>query len=87
MVDLCSLVYSKRSKRPVRWVLAVPNDSDIQSVKDLEGKKIATEGVGLVDFAVTGLLSYALNGHATELNSHPDPDSADGTFVRWDRSR
>ena len=49
VVDLCSLVYSKRSKRPVRWVLAVPNDSDIQSVKDLEGKKIATEGVGLVE--------------------------------------
>jgi ATP phosphoribosyltransferase len=49
VVDLCSLVYSKRSKRPVRWVLAVPNDSDINSVKDLEGKKIATEGVGLVE--------------------------------------
>ena len=49
VVDLCSLVYSKRSKRPVRWVLAVPNDSDIQSVKDLEGKRIATEGVGIVE--------------------------------------
>jgi ATP phosphoribosyltransferase len=49
VLDLCSLVYSKRSKRPVRWVLAVPNDSDISSVKDLEGKKIATEGVGLVE--------------------------------------
>jgi ATP phosphoribosyltransferase len=49
VVDLCSLVYSKRSKRPVRWVLAVPNDSSINSVKDLEGKKIATEGVGLVE--------------------------------------
>jgi ATP phosphoribosyltransferase len=49
VVDLCSLVYSKRSKGPVRWVLAVPNDSDIQSVKDLEGKKIATEGVGIVE--------------------------------------
>ncbi len=49
VVDLCSLVYSKRSNRPVRWVLAVPNDSDINSVKDLEGKKIATEGVGLVE--------------------------------------
>lgn len=49
VVDLCSLVYSKRSRRPVRWVLAVPNDSDIQSVKDLEGKRIATEGVGIVE--------------------------------------
>lgn len=41
------LVYSKASMRPVRWVLAVPNDSDIQSVQDLEGKRIATEVVGL----------------------------------------
>jgi ATP phosphoribosyltransferase len=49
VVDLCSLVYSKQSKRPVRWVLAVPNDSDINSVKDLEGKRIATEGVGIVE--------------------------------------
>ena len=36
VVDLCNLVYSKQSKRPVRWVLAVPNDSNIQSVKDLK---------------------------------------------------
>jgi ATP phosphoribosyltransferase len=49
VVDLCSMVYSKQSKRPVRWVLAVPNDSDIQTVKDLEGKRIATEGVGIVE--------------------------------------
>lgn len=46
---LCDMVYSKVSKRPVRWVLAVPEDSDIQSVKDLEGKRIATEGVALVE--------------------------------------
>jgi ATP phosphoribosyltransferase len=47
--DICSLVYSKQTKRPVRWVLAVPEDSPIRSVKDLEGKRIATEGVGLVE--------------------------------------
>lgn len=46
---LCDMVYSKVSKRPVRWVLAVPENSDIQSVKDLEGKRIATEGVALVE--------------------------------------
>ncbi len=46
---LCDMVYSKVSKRPVRWVLAVPQNSDIQSVKDLEGKRIATEGVALVE--------------------------------------
>ena len=37
------LVYSKVSKRPTRWILAVPGDSDIEKVEDLEGKKIATE--------------------------------------------
>src|SRR5580658_4728549 len=47
VVELAELVFSKVSKRPVRWVLAVPNDSPIQSVKDLQGKRIATEVVGL----------------------------------------
>ena len=37
------LVYSKVSSRPARWVLAVPYDSDINSLEDLQGKKIATE--------------------------------------------
>ncbi len=46
---ICDMVYSKVTKRPVRWVLAVPQDSEIQSVKDLEGKRIATEGVALVE--------------------------------------
>jgi len=39
------LVYSKVSARPARWVLAVPYDSDITSLEDLQGKKIATEMV------------------------------------------
>ena len=43
VVEIDSLTYSKQTKRPVKWVLAVPNDSDIQSVKDLQGKRIATE--------------------------------------------
>src|SRR5229473_1032396 len=45
--EVAELVFSKVSKRPVRWVLAVPNDSPIQSVKDLQGKRIATEVVNL----------------------------------------
>lgn len=49
VVDLCDLIYSKQSKKPVRWVLAVPNDSEIKCAEDLEGKSIATEGVGLVE--------------------------------------
>ena len=41
------LVYSKVSQNPARWVLAVPADSSIRDIRDLEGKKIATE---LVNF-------------------------------------
>lgn len=41
------LVYSKVSQRPARWVLAVPYDSQIKTLEDLEGKKVATE---LVNF-------------------------------------
>jgi ATP phosphoribosyltransferase len=40
------LVYSKVSARPARWVLAVPYDSDIKKLEDLDGKKISTELVG-----------------------------------------
>jgi ATP phosphoribosyltransferase len=47
VVELAELVFSKASRRPVRWVLAVPNDSPIRSVKDLQGKRIATEVVQL----------------------------------------
>ncbi len=46
--EICELNYSKATSNPVRWVLAVPNDSNIKSVKDLEGKRISTEAVGLV---------------------------------------
>ena len=45
--EVCEMCYSKATSRPVRWVLAVPNDSAIQSVKDLQGKRVATEAVGL----------------------------------------
>ena len=46
--EICELNYSKATSNPVRWVLAVPNDSKIKSVKDLQGKRIATEAIGLV---------------------------------------
>ena len=45
--EVANLVYAKQGLRKVRWVLAVPNDSDIKSVKDLEGKRIATEAVNI----------------------------------------
>ena len=46
--EICELNYSKATSNPVRWVLAVPNDSKIKTVKDLAGKRISTEAVGLV---------------------------------------
>jgi ATP phosphoribosyltransferase len=47
VVEIANLVYAKQGLRPVRWVIAVPNDSPIQSAKDLQGKRIATEAVGI----------------------------------------
>jgi ATP phosphoribosyltransferase len=47
VVEVKDLIYSKQSFRPVKWVLAVPEDSKIKSVKDLEGKRIATEVVNI----------------------------------------
>lgn len=49
VVEICELLFSKVSRRPVRWVLCVPNDSPIQTVQDLAGKRIATEAVGLTE--------------------------------------
>jgi len=48
VVKVADLIYSKVSKRPARWVLAVPANSPYRRVEDLEGKKIATE---LVNFS------------------------------------
>lgn len=44
--EVAELKYAKAGLRPVRWVIAVPNDSKIKKLKDLEGKRIATELVG-----------------------------------------
>ena len=47
--EVCELLYAKQGLRPVRWVVAVPNDSPIRKVEDLRGKRIATEAVGLTN--------------------------------------
>lgn len=47
VVEVGELTYSKVSRRPLRWVLAVPEASPIQSVRDLEGKRVATEAVNI----------------------------------------
>lgn len=49
VVEVAELEYSKRLRRPVRWVVAVPQDSPIQSIADLNGKRIATEAVELTE--------------------------------------
>ncbi|MDD3053469.1 MAG: ATP phosphoribosyltransferase [Endomicrobiaceae bacterium] len=41
--EVCELQYAKSGFRPVRWVLAVPNDSKIKKIQDLQGKRVATE--------------------------------------------
>ncbi|MAF34235.1 ATP phosphoribosyltransferase [Candidatus Woesearchaeota archaeon] len=47
--EIAELIYAKQGLRPVKWVLAVANDSPIKTVQDLEGKRIATEAVKLVE--------------------------------------
>jgi ATP phosphoribosyltransferase len=43
VVEVCDLIYSRASNRKSRWVLCVPEASEVKTVKDLEGKRIATE--------------------------------------------
>lgn len=58
VVEVAELKYAKAGLNPVRWVLAVPNDSPIKKIKDLEGKRIATE---LVGFTKRFLKSHKVN--------------------------
>lgn len=46
---ITDLRYSRATSMPTRWVLVVPDDSPIKTVKDLEGKRIATEAVGMTE--------------------------------------
>lgn len=47
VAEVADLIYSKTGSGKARWVLAVPQDSPIQSVHDLQGKRIATEAMNL----------------------------------------
>jgi len=60
VVEVANLVYAKQSQCPVRLVIAVATDSDIKTVHDLEGKRIATEFV-----RITGqfLAEHGVNAH------------------------
>jgi ATP phosphoribosyltransferase len=70
VIEVAEMVYSKVSRRPTRWVLVVPNESPIQNVRDLEGKRIATELVNLTkrfleERGITALVEYSYG--ATEV--------------------
>src|SRR5258708_23445591 len=65
--------FSKVTRQPARWVLAVPEDSKVKSVKDLKGKRIATEVVNLTKkylrkHRVKGEVGFSLG--ATEFKAH-----------------
>lgn len=47
--EVAELVFSKVSRRPVRWVLCVPDSSPVREIKDLQGARIATEAVGMTE--------------------------------------
>jgi ATP phosphoribosyltransferase len=52
--EVAELIFSKVSRRPVRWVLCVPEDSPVRQIVDLQGKRIATEAVGLTTRFLAG---------------------------------
>jgi len=54
VLELAELVYAKQRLARVKWVLAVPEDSAIHAPKDLEGKVIATEVVGITENYLAG---------------------------------
>lgn len=49
VVRVCELIYGKQGLKPVKWVLAVPNDSKVKTANDLAGKRIATELVNTTE--------------------------------------
>jgi ATP phosphoribosyltransferase len=71
--EVAEFQFSKVSRKPTRWVLAVPENSSIRSVKDLQGKRIATEVVNLTKRylrknGVTAEVEFSWG--ATEVKAH-----------------
>lgn len=71
--EVCELLFSKATRQPARWVVCVPDGSPIKSVKDLRGKRIATE---LVNVTKKYLRKHGVKAHvefswgATEIKAH-----------------
>src|ERR1700749_4381353 len=71
--EVGEFVFSKVSSKPTRWVLCVPEDSSVKSVKDLKGKRIATEVVNLTKKYLKKNGVHAegeFSWGATEVNAH-----------------
>jgi len=71
--EVGEFLFSKATRQPARWVLAVPEDSPIKSPKDLQGKRIATEVVELTrsylkEHGVEAEIEFS--GGATEFKAH-----------------
>jgi ATP phosphoribosyltransferase len=72
VVDVCELTYSKATSNPARWVLAVPDESQVKSVKDLAGGIVATELVNVTKkyFADKGInVKVEFSWGATEVKA------------------
>jgi len=72
VVDVCELAYSKATSNPARWVLAVPDESQVKSVKDLAGGIVATELVNVTKkfFADKGIsVKVEFSWGATEVKA------------------
>lgn len=77
VVEVAELTYSKSSMRPIRWVVAVPEESGIFDLSDLEGKVVATELVSVANafFRENGVnVKVEFSWGATEVKP---PDLAD----------
>jgi len=76
--EVGEFLFSKATRQPARWVLAVPEDSPIRSVKDLNGKRVATEVVNLTKkyFKQHGVKAEVeFSWGATEVKAHELVDS------------
>ena len=72
VVEVCELVYSKATAKPARWVLCVPNESNIEKAEDLEGAIISTELVNVTKkyFAEKGVkVKVEFSWGATEVKA------------------